>query len=115
MKQFGLEIEEVKSTQNRYDLFDRRFDTPELRLLIDAIESSKFITAVKSKELVEKLCSLASDHVASTLKRNVSCEGRIKPGNERAYIIVDAINEAINSNKKFPSSISGIMYARKKD
>lgn len=100
LKQFGLEIEEVKSTQNRYNLFGRRFDTPELRLLIDAVESSKFITAAKSKELVGKLCSLASDHVASTLKRNVSCEGRIKPGNERAYIIVDAINEAINSNKK---------------
>lgn len=100
LKQFGLEIEEVKSTQNRYNLFGRRFDTPELRLLIDAVESSKFITAAKSKELVEKLSSLTSNHVAATLKRNVSCEGRIKPGNERAYIIVDAINEAINSNKK---------------
>ena len=71
-----------------------------MRLLIDAVESSKFITAAKSKELVEKLSSLTSNHVAATLKRNVSCEGRIKPGNERAYIIVDAINEAINSNKK---------------
>lgn len=100
LKQFGLEIEEVKSTQNRYNLFGRRFDAPELKLLIDAVESSKFITAGKSKELVEKISSLTSTHVAASLRRNVSCEGRIKPGNERIYIIIDAINDAINKNKK---------------
>lgn len=100
LRQFGLEIEEVKSTQNRYNLIGRRFDTPELKLLIDAVESSKFITSKKSNELVNKLASLTSEHVAATLKRNVSCEGRIKPGNERIYIIIDSINEAINSNKK---------------
>ena len=100
LKQFGLDIEEVKSTQNRYNLFGRRFDTPELKLLIDAVESSKFITATKSNELVDKISSLTSTHIASTLRRNVSCEGRIKPGNERIYIIIDAINDAINNNKK---------------
>lgn len=100
LRRFGLEIEEVKSTQNRYNLFARRFDTPELKLLIDAVESSKFITVEKSKELVDKISSLASSHVATSLKRNVSCEGRIKPGNERIYIIIDAINEAINTNKQ---------------
>ncbi len=100
LKRFGLEIEEVKSTQNRYNLYGRTFDAPELKLLIDAVESSKFITAAKSKELVEKLSSLTSNHVSPQLTRNVSCEGRIKPGNERIYLIVDAINDAINANKK---------------
>ena len=100
LKQFGLEIEEVKSTQNRYNLYGRTFDAPELKLLIDAVESSKFITASKSKELVKKISTLASEQVAATLTRNVSCEGRIKPGNERIYLIVDTINEAINSNRK---------------
>lgn len=100
LRQFGLEIEEVKSTQNRYNLFGRKFDVPELKLLIDAVESSKFITTAKSKELVEKISLLTSEHIASSLKRNVSCEGRIKQGNERIYLIVDAINEAINKNKK---------------
>ena len=100
LRQFGLEIEEVKSTQNRYNLFGRKFDVPELKLLIDAVGSSKFITSAKSKELVEKISSLTSEHIASSLKRNVSCEGRIKQGNERIYLIVDAINEAINKNKK---------------
>lgn len=100
LKQFGLEIEEVKSTQNRYNLYGRTFDAPELKLLIDAVESSKFITASKSKELVKKISSLASDQVAATLTRNVSCEGRIKPGNEKIYFIIDTINEAINANKQ---------------
>lgn len=100
LRKFGLEIEEIKSTQNRYNLFGRKFDIPELKLLIDAVESSKFITANKSKELVDKLGSLAGIHAGASLKRNVSCEGRIKSGNERIYIIVDAINDAINDNKK---------------
>lgn len=100
LKQFGLEIEEVKSTQNRYNLYGRTFDAPELKLLIDAVESSKFITSSKSKELVQKIGTLASDHIAASLIRNVSCEGRIKPGNEKIYHIVDAINEAINKKKK---------------
>lgn len=113
LRRFGLEIEEVKSTQNRYNLFGRCFDIPELKLLIDAVESSKFITARKSKELVEKICSLTSDHVAASLKRNVSCEGRIKPGNERIYIIIDAINEAINRNKQI--SFQYFQYNVKKE
>lgn len=100
LRKFGLEIEEVKSTQNRYNLISRRFDVPELKLLIDAVESSKFITAGKSKELVGKLSSLTSNYISESLKRNVSCEGRIKPGNERIYLIIDAINEAINTNKQ---------------
>lgn len=100
LRQFGFEIEEIKSTQNRYNMFARTFDTPELKLLIDAVESSKFITSSKSKELVEKISSLTSEHVAESLKRNVSCEGRIKPGNEKVYIILDTINDAINKNKK---------------
>lgn len=100
LKQFGLEIEEVKSTQNRYNMYGRTFDAPELKLLIDAVESSKFITASKSKELVKKISSLASDQVAATLTRNVSCEGRIKSGNERIYLIIDTINDAINKNKQ---------------
>jgi predicted DNA-binding transcriptional regulator YafY len=100
LKQFGLEIEEVKSVQNRYNLYGRQFDIPELKLLIDAVESSKFITANKSQELVEKLSRLAGEHASTGLKRNVCCENRVKPGNEKIYLIIDAINEAINANKK---------------
>lgn len=100
LRKFGLEIEEVKSIQNRYNICSRDFENSELKLLIDAVESAKFITAGKSKELVAKLSSLAGDFGAEKLKRNVCCEGRIKSDNERIYIIVDTINEAINEGKK---------------
>ena len=100
LRKFGIEIEEVKSIQNRYNICSRDFENSELKLLIDAVESAKFITARKSKELVAKLSSLAGDYGAEKLKRNVCCEGRIKSDNERIYIIVDTINEAINEGKK---------------
>lgn len=100
LRRFGLEIEEVKSVQNRYNICSRNFENSELKLLIDAVESAKFITAGKSKELVAKLSALAGNYGAEKLKRNVCCEGRIKSDNERIYIIVDTINEAINESKK---------------
>lgn len=100
LKKFGMEIEEVKSTQNRYNAFGRKFDQAELKLLIDAVESSKFITQNKSDELVEKIWTLTSQYRAQELNRNISVEGRIKPGNEKVYLIVETINEAINKRKK---------------
>ena len=100
LQSFGMDIQEIKSTQNRYNLVSRQFDIAELKLLIDAVESSKFITSRKSEELVAKLCSLASNHCAMELKRNLCVEGRIKPGNEKIFLIVDTINEAINRGKK---------------
>lgn len=100
LRQFGLKIEEIKSTQNRYNLYGRDFDVPELKLLIDAVASYKFITHTKSEKLVKKLGSLASIHSADSIRRNIDCEGRIKSENEKIYFIVDAINQAINENKK---------------
>lgn len=100
LTKFGMEIEEVKSTQNRYNAFGRKFDQAELKLLIDAVESSKFITQSKSDALVEKLGTLTSNYRAQELNRNISVEGRIKPGNEKVYLIVETINEAINKRKK---------------
>lgn len=97
---FGMEIQEVKSTQNRYNAFGHKFDQAELKVLIDAVESSKFITQSKSDILVEKIVKLTSKHRAKELKRSISVEGRIKPGNEKAYFIVETINEAINKGKK---------------
>lgn len=95
-----MEIEVIKSSATQYHLISREFDLPEIKLLIDAVESSKFITEKKSKELVSKLGKLASQKQADELKRNLVPEGRIKPDNEYIYYIVDAINEAINTKKK---------------
>lgn len=100
LKAFGLDIETVKSKSNNYHLLSREFDIPEIKLLIDAVASSKFITEKKSNELVAKLGKLASVHQSNTLKRNVMPEGRIKSDNENVYYIIDTINEAINTEKK---------------
>lgn len=100
LQRFGLDIQEIKSTQNRYNLVSRQFDIAELKLLIDAVESSKFITHKKSKELVGKICTLAGENKALELKRNLTVEGKIKPENEKIYLIVDTINDAINAKKK---------------
>lgn len=113
LKKFGMEIEEVKSTQNRYNAFGRKFDQAELKLLIDAVESSKFITQKKSDELVKKITTLTSYYRAKELIRNISVEGRIKPDNEKVYLIVETINEAINKGKKI--SFEYFKYNEKKE
>lgn len=100
LQEFGMEIEVEPSTQNRYYLIGRKFDLPELKLLIDATESARFITKEKSDMLVKKLASLSSSNNASALTRNIDVENRIKAENEKIYYIIDALNEAINRKKK---------------
>ena len=100
LRSFGMDIQEVMSAQKRYNLISREFDIAEIKLLIDAVESSKFITKKKSKELVVKLSKMAGQNQAEKLKRNISAEGRIKYDNENILIIIDGINEAINTGKK---------------
>lgn len=100
LEQCGVDVITINTTQNKYFIGDRLFELPELKLLIDAVESSKFITEAKSNELVAKLSKLTSVNQAEKLKRNLCTTNRIKPGNEMVYYIVDAINEAINSKKK---------------
>lgn len=96
----GLDIEFVKSSQNQYHIICRDFDIAELKILIDAVESAKFISKDKSQRLVEKISKLAGPFAAEKLIRNVEVERRIKPGNELLFLIVDSINEAINLGKQ---------------
>ena len=100
LKELGLEIQVDNSTQNRYYLIGRRFDLPELKTLIDATESARFITKDKSAALVEKLASLTSQFNRNKLVRNVDVENRIKAENEKVYYIMEALNDAINDHKK---------------
>ena len=96
----GYAIETIHSTQNKYYVSERHFELPELKLLIDAVESSKFITARKSKKLTEKLTALTGPYEAESLKRNISLSDRVKAGNEHIYYIMDTLNEAINRRRK---------------
>ena len=72
----------------------------ELKSLIDAVESSKFITEKKSKELVKKIGVLTSKNKAMELKRNLCVEGRLKSENEQVYHVLNVLNDAINQGKK---------------
>lgn len=96
----GVNIRLTKSSQNQYNIFNRHFDDIELKLLIDAVESSKFISKDQSTEIVRKISALASKNVSNKLKRNISVERRIKSCNEHVIEIADAINEAKNLKKQ---------------
>ena len=100
LKAAGFDVHGRRSRQNKYYLENSQFEIPELKILIDAVESSKFITEKKSRLLVEKLLLLTSGSNADQLKRNLHPSGRVKSGNEKGYYIVDALNEAINSGKQ---------------
>ena len=113
LQELGVEIEVEQSTQNRYYLIGRRFDLPELKALIDAVESARFIPTDKSSALVSKLSLLASPFVAPNLVRNVDVENRIKADNEKVYYIMEALNDAINDKKKV--SFQYYTYNRNKE
>ncbi len=101
LEQFGIEIEgEAVGNKYHYHVISRSFELPELKLLVDAIQSSKFITARKTNSLIKKLETLVSKYDAAKLQRQVYVSGRIKTMNESIYYTVDAIHNAISENKK---------------
>ena len=101
LEQLGIEVEgEPVGNRYHYHVISRSFELPELKLLVDAIQSSKFITESKSKNLIKKLEQFVSKYEASKLHRQVFVSGRIKTMNESIYYTVDAIHNAISENKK---------------
>lgn len=91
----GFDIVVVKSTQNQYFIGSRLFEYPELKMLTDAVASSKVISADKTNELIQKLCRLTSESEAEKLQRLAAISSRIKPHNEKVYYIIDGIQNAI--------------------
>lgn len=100
LRAFGMDIEMRKEKNFKYHLVSRDFELPELKLLVDSVQSSRFITHKKSMELIGKLERLTSRHQAQKLSRQVFVSNRIKTVNESIYYTVDFIHEAINSNSK---------------
>ena len=101
LTEFGLDIITVNGGQNPgYYIAARDFELPELKLLVDAVQSSKFITVKKSKELISKIEKLASKNNARQLQRNVFIFNRIKTENERIYYNVDQIHTAVLENRQ---------------
>ena len=99
LQEFGIDILQNKAIGGFY-LASREFELPELKLLVDAVQSSKFITYKKTEELIKKLESLASMHQAKSLRRQVVVRDRIKNMNESIYYNVDYIQNALTSNRK---------------
>ena len=100
LQDFGMDIQCLKSRQNRYHLVSREFDLAELKLIIDAVGACKFISGRESKKLSAKLAGLAGKGHADELKRNGNAEGRVRTTNEKTCLIIDAVNTAINTKKK---------------
>lgn len=97
----GIDVEgEPIGNRYHYHVVNRAFELPELKLLVDAIQSSKFITEKKTNALIKKLETLVSKYDAQKLQRQVYVSGRIKTMNESIYYTVDAIHNAISEKKR---------------
>ena len=97
----GYDIEkETSGNRTLYYFADRRFELPELKLLVDAVQSSRFITRKKSEKLIGKIEGLASRYDARRLSGNVHVANRIKNMNESIYYIIDDIQRALTEDKK---------------
>ena len=100
-EKFGIEIiKEQVGRETYYHVGSREFELAEVKLLIDAIQSSKFITQTKSRELITKIKSFVSVYQAKQLQRQVYINDRVKTMNESVYYNVDDIHTAIGENKK---------------
>lgn len=98
--EIGLGVVHTPSKRGGFYVANRQFELPELKLLVDAVQASKFITVKKSEELIRKIGNLTSIGEASLLKRQVFIYNRLKTGNEHIYYNVDAIHTAIYENRK---------------
>lgn len=97
---FGLDICSRKSRTTDYYVASRDFELPELKLLVDSVQSAKFITSKKSMELISKIEKLTSRENAKSLHRQVYVTNRVKTLNEQIYYNVDKIHDAIAGNKQ---------------
>ena len=105
LRQRGMDIVTITGRPNKYYCGKRLFDIPELKLLIDAVNSSRFITDRRSRVLNRKLLSTVSEYQRKQLKRSVYTTEKIKPKNEKIFTVVDCINDAIQDKVKISFKI----------
>ena len=100
LRVFGLDVCVHRDRQVRYYVGKHTFELAELKLLVDAVQSSKFVTEKKSSSLIKKIESLASRYEAAQLHRQVTVSNRLKAANEEIFCNVDMIHRAISENRK---------------
>ena len=120
LQDYGVDIVSIPGKNGGYYIASRNFELPELKLLINAVQSSKYLTEKKSRELIEKLCTECSVYDAQLMRRDVLVSGRVKSMNETIYYNVDTIQEAIGENKQitfryFDWGIDGKRHYRTKN
>lgn len=100
LNEFGYDIKGEKiGTGYKYHLASREFELFELKLLVDAVQSSRALTEEKSRELIKKLEAFTSDYNAAKIHKSVIVKNRVKTINEKVYYAMDAVDEAISKNK----------------
>ncbi len=120
LQDYGVDIISLPGKNGGYYIGLRIFEPYELKLLIDAVQSSRYLTEKKSRELIEKLCAQCNEQDAMLMKRTVLIAGRVKSMNETIYYNVDAIQEAIAQNRQitfryFDWDMKGRRQYREKD
>ena len=100
LQDYGVDIISMPGKNGGYYIASRNFELPELKLLIDAVQSSRYLTEKKSRELIEKLLTQCNEQDARLMKRNILVSGRVKSMNETIYYNVDTIQEAIAQNRQ---------------
>ena len=103
LQECGMDIVRAEGKTGGYFLASRMFEIAELKLLVDAVQSCKFLTDRKSNSLIRKLEQLASRHEAQQLRRQVTVSGRVKTMNESIYYNVDRLHDAIANNSQIRS------------
>ena len=98
LQEFGMDIVLQKGPGGGYFLASRPFELAELKLLVDAVQASKFLSERKTTTLISKLSSLCSRFQSEQLRRQVTVRTRVKSMNESIYYSVDRIHEAIAGN-----------------
>lgn len=100
LEEYGMKIGKTGGSHPGYFVEEREFSLPELKLLVDAVQASRFITAEKSRGLIKKLEGLTSRYHAERLQRQVFIYNRVKADNESIFDTVDTLHEAILQNRK---------------
>lgn len=120
LQEFGVDIISTKGRDGGYFIGERIFQRSELKLLIDAVQSSRYLTENKSRELIQKLCDQCNEQDARLLTRNIVVSGRVKSMNNSILYNVDHIQSAIAKNRQisfryFDWDIKGQRRYRDKD
>lgn len=113
LRDFGYDIVLTRGKNGGYYLASREFEPAELKVLVDAVQASRFITTKKSKELIGKITTMAGEHEAKHLKREVYVVNRVKSENESIFYNVDEIYRGIEQNRQI--TFKYLEYSLKKE